>query len=378
MSAHATPRRWSPQQDDALKQVARWLKSKPGRNAPQVFRLFGFAGVGKTSLARYLAQDLNKVMFGAFTGKAAHVLRQKGCEGASTIHSMIYRLKTEDRRTGEPLFTLDRNADIRHADLVVIDEVSMVDKKLGEDLLSFDRPILVLGDPAQLPPIEGAGYFINAKPDVLLTEVHRQAKASPIIALATDIREGRTPSLCATGDARIIQRSSVRDTMLAEADQILTGLNATRHRINAQMRALAGHKTVRPATGERLVCLKNNASKGLLNGALFHVLDDKREDYARTSALTLASEDDPSGRKAVRVYVHDALWKGQENVLTQNEKRDLDQFAYGYALTAHKSQGSQWDNVFVFDEGGVFRDDAVRWRYTAITRAAKQLTYAID
>ncbi len=108
------------------------------------------------------------------------------------------------------------------------------------------------------------------------------------------------------------------------------------------------------------------------------MLDDKREDYARTSALTLASEDDPSGRKAVRVYVHDAFWKGQENVLTQNEKRDLDQFAYGYALTAHKSQGSQWDNVFVFDEGGVFRDDAVRWRYTAITRAAKQLTYAID
>ena len=76
---------FTPHQDAALNAVAAWLKSKPGRNGvPQVFRLFGYAGTGKTTLARHLAEAVDgKVLFAAFTGKAALVMRSKGCERAT-------------------------------------------------------------------------------------------------------------------------------------------------------------------------------------------------------------------------------------------------------------------------------------------------------
>ena len=166
---------FSPHQDDALKAVAQWLKAKPGANGtPQVFRLFGYAGTGKTTLARHLAEQSDgEVKFAAFTGKAASVMRGKGCKGASTIHSLIYRA----RESGEeiPSFDLWDEAPASKAELIVIDECSMVDAELGRDLLSFGVPVLVLGDPAQLPPIQGGGFFTEAEPDAMLTEVHRQA-----------------------------------------------------------------------------------------------------------------------------------------------------------------------------------------------------------
>src|ERR1700741_4644410 len=175
---------FSPQQDIALKAVAKWLKSKPGRgNTPPIFRLFGYAGTGKTTLAKHIAEGVDgKVLFAAFTGKAACVMRAKGCSGASTIHSLIYRA----RESGEqvPNFDLWQDAPASKAKLIIIDECSMVDAELGRDLMSFGVPLLVLGDPAQLPPIQGGGFFTDAKPDAMLTEVHRQAQGDPILKLS--------------------------------------------------------------------------------------------------------------------------------------------------------------------------------------------------
>ncbi|NRA30157.1 MAG: AAA family ATPase, partial [Parvularculaceae bacterium] len=121
--------KWSPQQDDALLAASKWLKNRDD----QVFRLFGYAGTGKTTLAKELAQQVDgDVVFGAFTGKAAHVLRQKGCDGAQTIHSLIYRpAVAEDEDPGEsPMFTIRRDAPAGEASLINIDECSMVDEEL--------------------------------------------------------------------------------------------------------------------------------------------------------------------------------------------------------------------------------------------------------
>ena len=145
---------WSPQQDAALKAVAEWLR----RGDRPVFRLFGYAGTGKTTLAKHIAEDVDgEVAFGAYTGKAALVLRSKGCPDASTIHSMIYRSRESDE--GGPQFVLNRQSPAAKADLIIIDECSMVDEELGRDLLSFGQPVLVLGDPAQLPPGERRGLL---------------------------------------------------------------------------------------------------------------------------------------------------------------------------------------------------------------------------
>src|SRR6476661_4848679 len=200
---------FTPHQDQALRVVAEWLKAKPGANGtPQVFRLFGYAGTGKTTLARHIADEADgEVKFAAFTGKAASVMRGKGCHGASTIHGLIYRA----RESGEeiPSFDLWDEAPASKAELIIIDECSMVDAELGRDLLSFGVPVLVLGDPAQLPPIQGGGFFTEAEPDAMLTEVHRQAQDDPIVRLSMDVREGRALVPGIYGETQVVMREAL-------------------------------------------------------------------------------------------------------------------------------------------------------------------------
>jgi exodeoxyribonuclease-5 len=367
----------SPQQDAALLAVARWLKT--GR--PQVFRLFGYAGTGKTTLAQRIAEGVDgDVLFAAFTGKAAQVMRNKGCRDARTIHSLIYRPRGEkaEKETGElqPAFALNRTSDVRKAALVVIDECSMVDEKLGRDLLSFGTPVLVLGDPGQLPPVKtegGAGYFTEAQPDAMLTEVHRQARDNPIIALAQDVREGGRPDYGRYGESRIIGRDDIDAEQVLAADQVLVGRNRTRHLYNRRIRALKGFDGQLPAAGDKLVCLRNSSEKGLLNGGLWRVSSVGESSGPAVSMLVKSEDEGPHGPSA-KIRVLKAMFEEGPGAVPFDRRRKTDEFDYGYALTVHKAQGSQWDRLVLFDESFAFRDTRERWLYTAITRAAEAIT----
>ena len=253
--------KWTGQQQQALKAVSAWLKDPAG---PQVFRLFGWAGTGKSTLARHLAGDLKSVHYAAFTGKAALVMRKRGCKGASTIHSLIYSLVSD--KDGEPRFALDPRSAGADADLIIIDEVWMVDQDLARDLLSFGAKVLVLGDPFQLPPVKGAGYFIRDEPDIMLREIHRQARDNPIVRLSLDIREGRTLEYGRYGQSRVIARSDVDQDEVQEADQVLVGRNKTRLNYNNRLRQLKNLPHQSPVAGEKLVCLRNNKAKKLQIG----------------------------------------------------------------------------------------------------------------
>ena len=249
---------FSPHQDAALNAVATWLKDKPGSNGKQVFRLFGYAGTGKTTLARHLAEHADgEVKFAAFTGKAASVMRGKGCKGASTIHSLIYRA----RESGEeiPSFDLWDEAPASKAELIVIDESSMLDAELGRDLLSFGVP-LGAGDPAQLPPIQGGGFFTEAEPDAML-EVHRQAADNPIIRLSMDIRAGEYLEPGRYGETEVLAKADLDPQRVLEADQVLVGRNATRRAYNNRMRERRGFDGEFPDAGDKLVCLRNTARR---------------------------------------------------------------------------------------------------------------------
>lgn len=359
--------RWSPQQDDALKAVADWL----ARPRQQVFRLFGYAGTGKTTLARHLAEDIDgDVAFGAYTGKAALVMRSKGCLDASTIHAMIYRPRGGDEEG--PSFAINRQGSAAEADLIVIDECSMVDEELGRDLLSFGKKVLVLGDPAQLPPVKGGGFFTEAEPDAMLTEVHRQAADDPIIRMSLDVREGRDLAFGDYGESRVVSRRAIATEDVTRADQVLVGVNRTRRLYNGRLRELKGLLDPMPAVGDKLVCLRNDKTKGLFNGGTWIVQRLKSADATRVKLDVVPDEE--GARRSVSVSVLKAFFEGDVEAIPFAQRRKSDEFDYGYALTVHKAQGSQWDDVVLFDESYAFREHRDRWLYTGLTRAAKRIT----
>jgi ATP-dependent exoDNAse (exonuclease V) alpha subunit len=344
---------WSPQQDEALAAVSRWLKDK---NGPQVFRLFGWAGTGKSTLAVHLAQGVKSVKYAAFTGKAALVMRKHGCRGASTIHSLIYSLISE--KEDEPKFALDPESEAATADLIVIDEVSMVDEPLGRDLLSFGTKVLVLGDPFQLPPVQGAGFFTEADPDIMLTEIHRQARDNPIIRMSVDIREGQYLEHGRYGESLVIAKEDVDRAAVLDADQVLVGRNKTRLDYNDRLRELKSLPRHEPVGGDRLVCLRNNPVNKRPGGRYSMLLDP----------------DEAGVKRQAKVMTHQAFFSGEDDQLSWPERRQFDEFTFGYCLTVHKAQGSQWDNVYLFDESFVFREDRRRWLYTGVTRASEKIT----
>lgn len=392
---------WSPQQAKALDSVGRWLKQ---RDKPY-FQLAGYAGTGKTTLAKHLAATVEGVVyFAAYTGKAAHVLAKSGATNVSTIHKLIYqpkdksqqRLKeleaekrkllthdpipqtllkkveaailTERQNLSRPMFQLNTESPLNTAALLVVDEYSMIDEQMGEDLLSFGCPILALGDPGQLPPVRGNSFFSD-KPDVLLTEIHRQARGNPIIWMSKEVREGRALTPGAYGESRVIALGDLPKeelrSVVVSTDQLLVGKNATRLSSNRRTRELLGRTNELPQTDDKLVCLRNNHEIGLLNGQIWNCLEDSifDGDYA------ILKIRDTDNNATIDVTAHPHYFHG--NQPDYWERKDAEEFDYGYALTVHKSQGSQWDNVLLFDEW--YGKDRRKWLYTAITRAAQRI-----
>jgi exodeoxyribonuclease-5 len=362
---------FSPQQDRALCVVRRWLRE--GDTRAPMFYLSGYAGTGKTTLAKYLAETASGLaLFAAYTGKAAHVMRTKGCKNASTLHSLIYKcIETEKG----PLFELNSQSPLADAKLLIVDECSMVDAKMGNDLMSFGKPILVLGDPEQLPPVYGAGFFTDREPDFLLTDIQRQARENPIIDMATIVREGGHLAIGKYGDDSYVVNAkdeSVAD--LATADQVLVGRNRTRRDINTRLRDHLGFHGAVPQPGDRLVCLRNNHQRGLFNGSIWRTRTVRANGHD-TVKLGIVPDND-SEAAILDVETHLAFLRGTASRKLL-QRREFDPFEFAYGLTVHKAQGSQWDNVTILDEGDVFEYPR-RWLYTAITRAAKRLTLVLS
>lgn len=368
----------SADQDRVLLEVRAWLADPRGA---QWKYLAGYAGTGKTTLARHLAQDVRAV-FCAFTGKAADVLRSKGCGEATTLHRLIYR--GVEKRVGE-LYTTEFVArddnPLTGVDLVVLDECSMVDAKMAQDLLSYGKRVLVLGDPFQLPPVSGEGYFVKRAPDWLLTEVHRQAAASGILRLATDIREGRgvlDPNAYAP-EAVVVsldEATDQEDELLGWTDIVLVGTHRFRQHFNRRYREIAKCRGPYPEKGEQLVCLANNHKLGLLNGALWRVETDAAQTGHERLDIFMRSMDGAETPLLAECWPHEFLGGEAEAALAKlpwHKRSARARFAYGYALTVHKAQGSEYARAVVVDESATFREHAAQWLYTAITRAADRL-----
>lgn len=268
--------------------------------------------------------------------------------------------------------------------LIVIDEGSMVGKEMAEDLLSFDIPILVMGDPGQLPPVDSEMGFDLENPDTFLTEIHRQAADNPIIRLATLIRQGERPDYGDYGQGVkvVTPRQDVYTYDLDRDAQIICGRNKTRWKMTSKLRREAGFTSRAPANGEPLIMCKNSkVHPALVNGTpIFSGAD--HPDLLEGESRFLMTAFDEDGRK-YEMFVFQGLFEEhlkQEKGYSTAEKsyafksRIKDNHVdFGWVITCHKSQGSQWDEVVVHDESAAFRDDCDKWLYTAVTRAAERL-----
>ena len=353
----------SEEQEKAVDEINKRMKRNP------YVTLGGYAGTGKTSVIRHLVKHWRGVAVAALCGKAVNVLRCKGVKNAQTIHSLIYE---HIPNTDPPEFARrDQLATEsgRRVRKLIIDEASMVDEVMRDDLLSYNVPILFVGDHGQLEPI-GRESWLMQNPDVVLNTIHRQAQDSPIIRLATALREGREVPYWESklGDVRIVEKNRFWELLRPNMTAICA-FNRTRHKINAECRKMLGRTSQYPVEGDKLVCLKNNREFQIFNGQLATCLDAKLSENGRDMTLKARLDDDRV------VEMPCAPWQfGQDATEGMHRMPWLTFWDWGNALTCHRAQGSEMDDVIVLEERSPLWNMR-RWAYTASTRARMTLIY---
>lgn len=352
----------------------------------------GYAGTGKSTLIRFIISALNldpeDVCYVAYTGKAAQVLRSKGCPNAMTAHRLLYKSIQKDDGT----FYHIPLRPIIGFDLIVVDEISMLPKHMWELLLSHKIHVIALGDPGQLPPVLAEDNGVLAFPHIFLDEVMRQAAESEIIRLTMDIREGNSLKPFLGNEVRIVGREELLEPgFLAWGDQIICGKNETRHQINTIMRKIKMQTDqTEPLVGDRIICLHNEwecinlTGDALVNGlsgtitGLEYTNDNPFME--KTPLIDFKPDIDDSdtfkGLEAdYKIFTEHVPTVTKETFKKIPKFYRPKEFDYGYCITCHKSQGSEYDKVIVLEEylRGESKDGHSRWLYTAATRAAKKL-----
>ena len=361
----------------------------------------GFAGTGKSTLVKFIIDaldvDQNKVAYATYTGKAAEVLRKKGNPNAMTLHKLLY--DSIPRQGGGFIRIPKKQLDYS---IVVVDEVSMVPKTMIDMLLAHRVYVIFLGDPFQLPQIDKKEtHTLLDKPHIFLDQVMRQAAESEIIQLTMKIRNGEQIDFMNGKEVIIAPKASLVTGHLTWANQIICATNASRISLNNQMREILGYSGL-PQDGERMICLRNywedfseDGSSSLVNGMTGiiknpfesfrmapmyvkmknHKMDIVQGEFISDDGKTFNSVEMDKGMITTGEFSLD--WR-ETYALGQLKNKIGDivprEFTFGYAITCHKSQGSEWDKVLVIEERFPFdKKEHARWLYTACTRAAEKL-----
>ena len=371
------------------------------KNREKYTVISGYAGTGKSTLVRFIIDaldvDKDKVAYATYTGKAAEVLRKKGNPNAMTLHKLLY--DSIPRQGGGFIRIPKKQLDY---DIVVVDEVSMVPKTMVDMLLAHKIYILFLGDPFQLPQIDKKEtHTLLDKPHIFLDQVMRQAAESEIIQLTMKIRNGEDIPFMHGKEVIVAPKAELVTGHLTWADQIICATNASRISLNNQMREILGYSGL-PQDGERMICLRNywedfseDGSSSLVNGMTGiiknpfesfrmapmyvkmknHKMDIIQGEFISDDGKTFNSVEMDKGMITTGEFSLD--WRETYALgKLKNKIGDIvpREFTFGYAITCHKSQGSEWDKVLVIEERFPFdKKEHARWLYTACTRAASRL-----
>lgn len=361
----------------------------------------GYAGSGKSTLVKFIIAALepygidpeDDVCYATFTGKASQVLLKKGNKNVSTLHKLLYKhIPTADGR-----FIRQPKPEIEYK-VVVVDEVSMAPKEMMELLFRHRVYVICRGDPFQLPPIDkNIDNHLLDNPHIFLDEIMRQAQESEIIRLSMDIREQKSIEYMKGSEAIICPKGDLNTGMLTWADQILVGTNQTRVNINNQMRTLMGRGN-KPETGDKVICLRNywdiisDGFNPLVNGTIGYIQNPVAGEvyipyylgggsFEVLNTEFISDSDDSFG---ILNMDNKMILTGEKGIdykqafkLSKNPKFKDQlplEFTYGYAITTHKAQGSEWDKVLILEERFPFdKVEHARWLYTAVTRAAEKV-----
>lgn len=360
----------------------------------------GYAGTGKSTLVRFIIEALDvepsKVCYAAFTGKAAQVLLKKGNKNSITLHKLLY--DSIPRKAGGFMRIPKKSLEYT---VVVVDEVSMAPKTLMDLLFKHNVYVICLGDPFQLPPIDkDENNHLLDNPHIFLDEIMRQAAESEIIRLTMDIRERKPLELMKGSEVQILPKASLNQGMLTWADQVLVATNDTRHMLNDLMRQMRGFGPD-PCDGDKVICKRNywdivseENNDPLVNGTIGYLTMPEPDwitvpyyayNPGRIEVLNAGFVSDSNEDYGV-LGMDPKIIRGGESALEWRDKYKLGKFRerigdvipkefdYGYAITCHKAQGSEWDKVLVVEE--TFPNDQTehaRWLYTAATRASEKL-----
>ena len=356
----------------------------------------GYAGSGKTTLVQFIIKALNlsesEVCYIAYTGKAALVLKEKGCLNAMTAHRLLYH--SFRNKDGSYRHIPVRTHEMPHYKLIVVDEVSMMPKTLWDLLLSHNMPVLALGDPGQLPPM-GEDNGILDKAHIFLDEIVRQAQESEIIKLSMEIRSGKSLIPFKGKQVQIIGRSELTDGMLLWADQIICAKNTTRKQINNRVRELIFNtKDPKPVEGDKVICLQNQwdtiseYGDTLVNGTVGTVSYIRYRDTKKLHPQLLidllpegtqpsACDADPYFRDLsidAQLSIDAEPTVTNQNFKTFSKMEKPVEFDYGYAITCWKAQGSEYGKVLLFEEDFPRNaEEKIKYLYTGITRAKDKL-----
>jgi exodeoxyribonuclease-5 len=350
-----------------LSQEQKYVLKELSKVSKDVQILGGYAGTGKTTLISHLSQVLEDFGVCAYTGKAANVLRRKGMS-ASTIHSLIY--KPEDDGRGGVRFVLIPPEDLQQQGFLV-DEASMVSRDIYQDLLSFGRPIIFVGDHGQLEPV-GEDVNLMKNPDFRLEEIHRNA--GEIAFFAEWIRKGYRPQSfehqsAYSGKKIHFVRNQEAVRMLTDVDQIICAFNKTRVGLNMQVREKLGFSGDTPQREERVMCLRNDKQKGLFNGMQGVVQQTYPRKKYSNPKLRIETDD---GERIETFYDVNQFNKIKYDF--QMGREEPAPFDFAYAITCHKAQGDEWERVMVMEQRCDLWDHK-RWAYTAASRARNKVVW---
>jgi len=375
----------SDDQEASVEIIRRWAETVRG---PGELTIGGLAGTGKTTILGMLEELVpemeGRVSVVAPTGRAALQLRRKGIF-ARTVHGFIYKFSgwkwDERKEIHEPQFEYSGRKD--DPDFIVCDESSMVSAEMRDDLLREGLPILWVGDHGQLAPV-GRDPGIMRKCAIEMNTILRQLAGSPILEFAHGIREGMLPTEWAEADCDALSiivcppqgamANEMMPTLMECADQVLVATHNSRIALNRAAREFKEFdRDGRLAIGEKVICLRNCHDQGLYNGMLFEILHIVG-DAENQQRVKLTLQDTCTGHVIRRVD----CWLGAFGVKYPDLIDVPDKLAvldYGYAITCHKAQGSEWPRVAVVEDWLPRSWSHERWRYTACTRAKEQLVY---